>query len=265
MSTPPAAKPVSLQPTGAESCPVVHIVLPAYNEASNVGALLRALDLTAADSGMNFHVIVVDDGSRDSTSEIARSFDGKIPVLLIVHPVNLGLGAAIRSGLLAAVETAGNDDVIVTMDADDTHTPGAIVQMFSKIEAGYDVLIASRYQPGSQVIGVPPFRRFLSFAASVLFRIVYPIPGVKDFTCGYRAYRASALRAAFSLYRKEFIDQEGFQCMVDILLKLKPMGLRFGEVPLLLRYDRKSGKSKMKVARTAWKTLLLLGRRRLGM
>ncbi len=258
MSTPPRA-------AGPEHGRSVHIVLPAYNEASNVGALLRALDRTAAESGMKFHAIIVDDGSRDATSEIARTFIGGIQVTIVTHAVNLGLGAAIRSGLLSAVESAGDSDVIVTMDADDTHTPAAIVQMVSKIDAGYDVLIASRYQPGAQVIGVPPARRFMSFAASLLFRLVYPIPGVKDFTCGYRAYRASVLRAAFSRYRREFIDQEGFQCMVDILLKLKPMGLRFGEVPLVLRYDRKSGKSKMKVARTAWRTLLLLGRRRLGL
>jgi dolichol-phosphate mannosyltransferase len=113
-------------------------------------------------------------------------------------------------------------------------------------------------------VGVPPVRRFLSYAASLLFRIVYPIKGVRDFTCGYRAYRASVLREATMRYRQEFVDQDGFQCMVDILLKLSRMNLRFGEVPLTLRYDRKSGKSKMRVLRTIYKTLILLLWRRLG-
>jgi dolichol-phosphate mannosyltransferase len=72
------------------------------------------------------------------------------------------------------------------------------------------------------------------------------------------------LRAATSRYRDELINQDGFQCMVDILLKLSRMKLRFAEVPIVLRYDRKEGKSKMKVGRTIWKTLLLLIERRLG-
>ena len=84
-------------------------------------------------------------------------------------------------------------------------------------------------------------RRLLSYAGSALFRMVFPIPGVRDFTCGYRAYRASVLRRAVAHYRAEFVNQEGFQCMVDILLKLSRMHLRFDEIPITLRYDRKGG------------------------
>ena len=87
----------------------------------------------------------------------------------------------------------------------------------------------------------------MSRAASLLMRIVFPIRGVRDFTCGYRAYRADVLQRAVEHYHGEFVDQDGFQCMVDILLKLRPMRLIFGEVPLLLRYDRKGGQSKMHV------------------
>jgi dolichol-phosphate mannosyltransferase len=258
-STPP---PVRLHVPAA--APAVHVVLPAYNEACSIGSVLEALERTSQETGMSLRVIVVDDGSEDATREVVHGHSGVLRVTLIEHASNLGLGSAIRSGLLRAVEDAGDHDVIVTMDADDTHTPAAIAQMVAKIESGMDVLIASRYQPGSVVLGVPVLRRFLSFAASILFRALFPIHGVKDFTCGYRAYRASVLRAAFSRYRQEFVNQEGFQCMVDILLKLRPLNLNFGEVPLTLRYDRKGGKSKMKVARTAFKTLGLLARRRLG-
>jgi dolichol-phosphate mannosyltransferase len=64
-----------------------------------------------------------------------------------------------------------------------------------------------------------------------------PIRGVRDYTCGYRAYRGRVLRQAFQRYGDDFINQEGFQCMVDILLKLRKMDVIFGEVPLILRYD----------------------------
>jgi dolichol-phosphate mannosyltransferase len=132
------------------------------------------------------------------------------------------------------------------------------------IAEGYDVVIASRYQPGSRTVGVPLSRRAISWAGSMLFRIVLPVQGVRDFTCGYRAYRAAVIQAAIAEYGPAFVDQEGFQCMVDILLKLRGRPLIFGEVPMVLRYDRKQGASKMDVGTTAAATLGLLLRRRLG-
>ncbi len=242
----------------------VHVVLPAFNEAKNIGAVLTSLEHAGNSAGLALRIVVVNDGSSDGTGDVVRRHSGSRPTILIEHPGNLGLGAAIKTGLLSAVDASVDEDVIVTMDADDTHTPGAITQMLTKIDGGMDVVVASRYRDGSQVIGVTAFRRFLSYAASVLFRVVFPIPGVRDFTCGYRAYRASALKAAVTRYRQEFINEEGFQCMVDILLKLRRMNLRFGEVPLVLRYDLKAGKSKMRVTRTIFKTLILMFKRRFG-
>jgi dolichol-phosphate mannosyltransferase len=242
----------------------IFVVLPAYNEAANLGSVLVSLGRASKDAAMEYRAVVVNDGSTDSTGDVVRQYDGPLPVTLIDHTVNQGLGAAIRTGLLSAVDLGRDEDIIVTMDADDTHTASAIAAMVGRIDAGYDVVIASRYRPGAQVVGVPPIRRFLSFAASVLFRSIFPIRGVRDFTCGYRAYRAVVLRSAARRYRDEFINQEGFQCMVDILLKLSRLDLRFTEVPLVLRYDRKEGKSKMRVARTILKTLELLLKRRLG-
>ena len=242
----------------------VRIVLPAYNEADNLPALLRALRETMNDNGIAYEVIVVDDGSRDRTAEVVEAWSGEVPLLLVRHQVNQGLGATIRDGLLTALQRAGARDVVVTMDADDTHAPGLIAQMVRMIGEGYDVVIASRYRAESRVYGVPMARRVMSRAASLLMRVVFPIRGVRDFTCGYRAYRADVLQRAVDRYHGEFVNQDGFQCMVDILLKLRPMHVIFGEVPLLLRYDRKGGQSKMRVAATTKNTLLLLLRRRFG-
>ncbi len=251
-------------PAAARSPRVVRIVLPAYNEADNLPRLLAALQEAMEDNGIGYEVIVVDDGSRDQTPAIAERSAATLPVVLVRHATNQGLGAAMRDGLQTALDRAGPRDVVITMDADDTHAPGLIVQMVRMIGEGYDVVIASRYRAESRVYGVPMLRRVMSRAASVLMRLVFPIRGVRDFTCGYRAYRADVLRRAVDRYQGEFVNQDGFQCMVDILLKLRPLHLIFGEVPLLLRYDRKGGQSKMRVAQTARGTLLLLWRRRLG-
>lgn len=260
------ASPVAAAPAVApvRSPPTVRVVLPAFNEADNLPALLRALQETMEDNRIVYEVILVDDGSRDQTAAIAEDCAKTLPVVVIRHDVNQGLGVTLRDGLQAALERAGQRDIIITMDADDTHTPGLIVQMVRMIGEGYDVVIASRYRAESRVYGVPLLRRVMSRGASLLMRLVFPIRGVRDFTCGYRAYRADVLLRAVDHYHGEFVNQEGFQCMVDILLKLRPMHLIFGEVPLLLRYDRKGGESKMRVGRTAKNTLLLLLRRRLG-
>jgi dolichol-phosphate mannosyltransferase len=243
---------------------VVIVVLPAYNEAEGLPPLLARLrQVSLGHFGASLAVVVVDDGSTDGTAQAARQADG-LSVRVVVHPQNRGLAEAIRSGLLAAMEQAKDDDVIVTMDADDTHAPGLISRMTMLIEEGNDVAIASRFAPGGRTVGVPWSRLVLSRGASVLFRLVHPIRGVRDFTCGYRAYRAGLLRQAFARWGEEFISEAGFTCMVDILLKLHRLGAVVTEVPLVLHYERKAGKSKMDVRRTTLQTLSLLVRRRLG-
>ncbi len=242
----------------------VIVVLPAYNEEANLGRLLEKIDDAMAESNFPYQVVVVDDGSHDKTFEILNGYSTQIPLVVSRHDVNQGLGATIRDGLLMASKIASDNDVIVTMDADETHTPGLILRMVRMIREGHDVVIASRYQPGSRVYGVSLPRRLASFSASWLFRVLFPIRGVRDFTCGYRAYRGAVLNTALSRYGDQFLDADGFQCMVDILLKLRKLPVIFGEVPMVLRYDLKESLSKMRVGRTIRQTLALLVIRRLG-
>lgn len=242
----------------------VLVVLPVYNEEARIERLLDHLDEAMEEAGIAYRVILVDDGSRDRTLEIVARAAARMPIRVLRHEINQGLGGTIRDGLVAAAEEAGPRDIIVTMDADDTHAPGLILRMTRMISEGHDVVIASRYREGSRAVGVPLLRRALSYGASWLFRIVFPIRGVKDYTCGYRAYRASVVRDALDRYGRGFLDQDGFQCMVDILLKLRRMHLIFGEVPFILRYDYKEGGSKMNVGRTVGATLQLIWKRRIG-
>ena len=256
--TPPAG------PKPARPRSRVYVVLPVYNEEARIERLLRHIDEALDEAGVPYEVVLVDDGSRDATREIVRRCSAWMPIRVMEHDVNRGLGATIRDGLVAAIDLSGDRDIIVTMDADDTHAPGLILRMTRMIFEGHDVVIASRYRPGSRTVGVPMYRQVLSYAGSWMFRTVFPIRGVKDFTCGYRAYRAGALRDALKRYGDDFLDQDGFQCMVDILLKLRRMNLIFGEVPFILRYDYKEGGSKMDVVRTVKSTLGLMWKRRFG-
>ncbi len=243
----------------------IWVVLPAYNEEQSLPKLLAAIDEAMFESSLVYRIILMDDGSTDRTRTIAFEAATQLPIEVVSHSVNLGLGVAIRDGLMRAAELARPKDLIVTMDADNSHTPELILRMVRLSREGHDVVIASRYRSGSRVRGVPLVRRVLSYWGSWFFRLVFPISGVKDYTCGYRAYRAGVLQGVISEFGERFFDQEGFQAMVDILLKLRRQReLVFGEVPLVLRYDLKDGASKMRVWRTIRNTIALMARRRFG-
>ncbi len=233
----------------------IYLVLPAFNEAENISTLLQRVVSVFLDTGLPLPiVVVVDDGSKDGTAEVVRAFEGLPGLRLLRHEVNGGLGPTLRDGLRDAARTARLDDIIVTMDADDTHHPGLIPAMAQKIREGFDVVIASRYRPDSRVFGLARSRRWLSVGAALTFRILHPIHGVRDYTCGFRAYRAALIIKAFEHYGEGFVDKQGFQCMVDTLLKLRRFEPLMTELPFILRYDRKGGASKMNVLKTTLQT-----------
>jgi len=230
------------------------IALPAYNEERSLPRLLEryvALGTALRGRGAGLGVRVVDDGSRDGTAAAAAAFKPRLALEVVPHGVNRGLGAALRTGLLAALAPSGADDVIGTMDADDTHDPALFVPMWDRLEAERaDVVIASRYAPGGQEIGLSPLRRVLSRGASLLLTVTAPVRGARDYTCGFRLYRAALLRKAAQVWGERLIEEAGFTCMAELLLKLGRGGARVTESPLVLRYDRKEGASKMKMMRT---------------
>lgn len=224
---------------------MLYVMLPAYNEEEALVPLLSRIRQVMEQHRLAGQIIVVDDGSTDQTAEIAR-MAGVDEVLH--HPQNMGLAAALRTGLSYIAQIAQPDDIIVTMDADNTHNPGLIPRMIQRIDEGFDVVIASRFRPGARVVGVPPVRQFLSNMGGWVYRLLLPIRGVRDYTCGYRAYRAASLQVAFERWGDRFISETGFAAMADILLKLRLLdNILVTELPFILRYDRKPGVSKMRV------------------
>lgn len=238
----------------------IRVVLPAYNEEEALSLFLGEIVETLALADIDHEVIVVDDGSADRTAEIVQQASLAMPVRLIQHEKNQGLAAAIRTGLHAGAEGAQPHDVVVTMDADRTQRPEAILLMLEQIKAGCDLVIASRYRPGASVVGVPWHRNLLSLGGRVLFQTLFPTKGVRDYTSGARAYRAGLLQDLIARFGDNLVSEEGFSCMVDVLLKARSVKAKFGEVPLNLRYDFKPGLSKMSVLSNVWETLCLAGR-----
>ncbi len=236
---------------------MIIVTLPAYNEEIALPLMFASLSQVRQDFLPELRVIVIDDGSTDATASIVRGYAETNPwIALIQHDRNRGLSQAIQTGFQAALHGAAPDDVIVTLDADNTQPPEVIPSMIERITGGCDVVVASRFQPGAQVYGVPPLRRLYSRVMGVLFQIIFPIRGVRDYSCGFRAYRVDVLRRAYGTYGDRFITERGFACMAEIMCQLGRLGgVRFGEVPFILRYDLKPTVTKMRVWRTIRETL----------
>lgn len=245
----------------APYAPQIFVVLPAYNEGEALTALSALF--SQAIQRYPFQIIVIDDGSTDNSMQ--RLEEAQLPHVDIVrHVHNKGLGEAVKTGFLVALERANPDDIIMVMDSDGTHSPFLVERMAGLIQEGNDVVVASRYRYGSQVVGLDWFRTLLSHGSSWVFRATTPIFNIKDYTCGFRLYRASILRNAFEAHGDRFITESGFACMAEIIIKLNKLGALFCEVPMILRYDQKVSTSKIKIARTVMRSLNLVRRNATG-
>jgi dolichol-phosphate mannosyltransferase len=237
--------------------------LPAYNEAEALPRLLQRMKDTQPQLlPERLRVVVVDDGSKDDTAAAAARCDSAaMQVEVVRHDRNRGLHGALDTGFRAALERAQPDDWIVTMDADDTHPPDLIVAMLAKAKAeNATIVIASRFQPGAEWLGLTWDRVVFSKSVSWMFRIAWPMRNVRDYTCGYRLYRAGLLKEAYLKWGDAFVNEPSFACMPDVLWKVSRLSPRFAEVPMSLHYDRKPGESKMNVGRTIRRTLGLIAR-----
>lgn len=245
---------------------MIYVILPAWNEERTIRATLLALWRAMLGRESEYRAVLVNDGSTDRTVAEAQAAvwesGGALPLVVIGHETNRGLGAGLYTGLTWSLDHASDGDVVVTLDADNTHPPAAIPALVEKIDEGYDIVIASRYRPASVVRGVPGHRLMLSDGARVLFRILYPIPGVRDYTCCFRAFRVALLRRARARYGDALCTATGFEAVMDLLLRLAVLNPRVAEIGFTLDYGVRVGFSKMKVAKTARSTVGLLLRRR---
>lgn len=240
---------------------MLFIALPAFNEELALPPLLdRFIALHDQKSLPEFEVLVIDDGSADRTAEVVREYHSRYPYIrLIQHEHNMGLSAGIQTAFKTSLKEAHEGDIIITLDADNTQPPETIPALLAKIDTGCDVVVASRFRPGAEVHGVPFMRKVYSQVMSLMFQMLFTVRGVRDYSCGFRAYRMETLQRAFKTYGEAgFITEQGFACMVEILFQLQHMGgVKFGEVPFVLRYDLKPTETKMNVRRTITRTLRL--------
>jgi dolichol-phosphate mannosyltransferase len=240
----------------------IYILLPAYNEEQALGPLAAKIEAAMHEMGSSHRVVIVNDGSDDGTGPVLEELSKRYPVDVITHKYNRGLGETARDGFEYISEMALPDDIIVRMDCDNTHDPKYIPTMVTKLREGYEVVTASRYARGGGQVGVDWYRRTISRIANLLMKLVFPIPGVWEYTCGFRAYRASLIQDAMGIFGNRFIDLKGmgFTGTVEKMIKCKMMGARVAEIPFVLRYDRKNSTSKVVTSITTLGYFMLIAK-----
>lgn len=226
------------------------IILPAYNEESSINHVLSTLDLTIKEHNEEFVIVICNDGSTDRTLEEIRKSSQILatPVHLIDHSYNRGLGETIRDLLEAAVLLANKEnDVIIRMDCDKTHNPKYIPELLNEIHKGFDVVTTSRFFKDGGQTGVTSIRRIISRFANMYMKLFFPIKGLREYTCGYRAYRSTIIKKALLIYGNDFLQLKefGFTCTLEKIVKLNLIGASFSEIPFVLNYEMKTSKSKM--------------------
>ena len=239
----------------------LYAFLPCYNEEMNIGNLIdewiqQRDDL--AKLGYELQVRAIDDCSKDNTKGVILSkqiqYEGMVE--LIAHDVNKNLCGGLNTSIEYFMKYGAENDLMSLMDGDNTHNPKYIIPMIEKLVSGKkDCVIASRYCSDSGVIGVAAHREFLSDMAKIYYSAMLKVPGVKDYTCGYRVYSYSCIKQMVEKFGKDPIKETSFACMMEFLYKIYLAGGTFDEVGFELRYDNKQGESKMRVFTTMRKSL----------
>jgi dolichol-phosphate mannosyltransferase len=211
----------------------VVVIIPTYNERENLGSILDRVRVSVPDA----HVLVVDDNSPDGTGTLADELAAGDAHIHVLHRAEKeGLGAAYIAGFRWALDEGFS--AVVEMDADGSHQPEQLRFLLAALDRS-DLVIGSRWVPGSYVINWPKSRQLLSKSGNAYARLMLGT-GLHDLTAGYRVYRDTALRRI----GLENLQSQGYSFQVDLTVRALRAGLVVIELPITF-VQRAIGSSKM--------------------
>jgi dolichyl-phosphate beta-glucosyltransferase len=208
--------------------PYISLIIPAYNEETRIERSLNsALDYFNSNS-ISAEIIVVNDGSKDNTPAVVESFGHGVK--LLNQPRNMGKGAAVRTGMLAAV-----GDYRIFSDADFSTPIYEIEKVVALLKQDFDVCIGSRAEDPSMIkVHQPFYREFMGKAFNKFVQLLL-VKGIKDTQCGFKGFRATAADVLFN-----HAKINGFSFDVEILFLAKKLGLRVTQTPVEWYNDLRS-------------------------
>lgn len=219
-----------------------------YNEELNLIRLHANLSVLLPEEEKCF--VLVDDFSSDDSVIIAQELFGQYQHKIITKTANFGPGHSFNLGFKWILDNSKNDsDIIIGMEADNTSDSDILPEMIALNRFGYSMVLASVYAQGGGFEKTSFFRKIISFLANMVLRLVYDIK-ILTLSSFYRVYNVALIRKIDAVYQGKIIEEHGFICMLEILLKAINLQAKVVEVPMLLRSDKRKGKSKMKVFKT---------------
>jgi dolichol-phosphate mannosyltransferase len=211
------------------------VIIPTYNEKENIERIIRRV----VGLGLDFEVLVIDDGSPDGTADIVKALQLEFPesVHLEQRRGKLGLGTAYIHGFKWAL--VHHYEYIFEMDADFSHNPEDLIRLKEACIAGADVAIGSRYVKGVNVVNWPMSRVLMSYFASMYVRLITGI-SIQDATAGFKCYRRIVLET-IPMDKIKFV---GYAFQIEMKFTAIKYGFHVVEVPIIFT-DRTEGLSKM--------------------
>jgi dolichol-phosphate mannosyltransferase len=220
------------------------LILPTYNEAENIEAIVTAAGnvLAGANDGV-YKILIVDDGSPDGTGEIADGLAGEREQVEVLHRTEKnGIGPAYLAGFRYALEHGAA--YVMEMDSDFSHDPADLARLLAATDrrsasGGADLALGSRYVPGGGVVDWSLLRRFISEGGSTYARVVLGLR-VHDLTGGFKCFKREVLEAIHF----DSVRSQGYAFQVELTYRAVRAGFRVVEVPIVFK-DRELGQSKM--------------------
>ncbi|HEX6459099.1 MAG TPA: polyprenol monophosphomannose synthase [Thermoleophilaceae bacterium] len=232
------------------------LVLPTYNEAENIDPFVRAVLPHLASSGLEHHLLVVDDNSPDGTGKIADRLAGELePVEVLHRPAKEGLGRAYLDGFRRALDSGA--DLVLEMDADFSHDPKDVPRLIAAAQDA-DLVLGSRYVRGGGVSDWGLLRRMLSRGGCWYAQHLLGLP-VRDLTGGFKCFNRRVLEGI----HLDTVHADGYGFQIELTYYAVKAGFSVVEVPITFR-ERQVGTSKMSpriAIEAVWKVPALRFRR----
>lgn len=226
---------------------MIYILIPVFNEEGNICNLYNEVkDLLPGEEKL---FIFSDDGSTDQSLKLIKEFFGTVPHIILGDGSNHGPGHAFNTGFNWILENSKSDkDIVATIECDCTSDLNILPHMIGINKMGYELVLSSIYAQGGGFDNTTFFRRFISSFANLLYRFLFNL-NVQTLSSFYRVYSINLLKRVKTKYGN-LITENGFICMLEILIKSIRCKTKLVEVPMMLHSNKRVGKSKMKIFKT---------------
>ncbi len=234
---------------------MIYVCVPCHNEAATVGVLLWKIRRVFEEFPREYHLVVADDGSDDSTAEVLAPYAKVLPLTILRTEARTGYAATVERLLRHALEQTDRPkrDAVILLHADFTHDADTIPELVRRIESGADFVVAEGTVTGEPERAYRWVRRW----APLLVRRTIAVPEVRDLVSGFVAVRLVSLRNALRQAGDRLLTTDGWAANAELIGRVARAARRTDTVPTTLRYDLRQRPRRTEpwaAARLLWRT-----------